>query len=300
MTRVPGYTGPLFGFTICEQSDPDTEKAWFMDHACAVHASAFTSLWDEPTPEAARRLGQTIAASWTLVGGEKPQIRETRLAAIEEITLLAAGLETLTDWKLREWKVVAGGAKKTTSLRRFQDQLKSVSELNPHITDRRHVKKVAVEGVLGRRTQLLWAIATTLYVRDRVQHGKAVVFTCEPTGPMRHSKVLGGLGVLPAAYVTGYSPLLAPNPASDQFLVDYANRVATALRTLRHEITPIDVVRELEGVALNSYALTSALLTTRVALCAGYLTASREKGPELWGFLAEHLAPGMDDITALE
>lgn len=297
------YEKPMLHVSIMEQDDPPEDHAWWVDLSAAATASAFGALWPRPTAAGTERAGRIISAFRLLPGGDgepaTQAIDKRRLSIVEDITLLASGLETLTDWKLREWDIAEGRVTRPDRLRDFQNIARAYVARNPHM-DADAAREASKSMIAQRRTNLVWALATLLYARDRVQHGKALVHAYAPQPHFAHSKLLRGMILLPPTYEARLMHLPnVPDAAADDHLQGFLQRVRRGFQGMRQEITTDQLLSELNGIANNGFAFTRALLTSRATLAAGYLLGKDPSGA-LWRQLAAPLVDGREDLLYME
>lgn len=231
----------------------------------------------------------------------EPELDPRPLSAVEEVTLLASALETLTAWNLRSWHLVTGNTTKPEKTPGFQKAMQDVADKNPHLSDTGEIKEAAARGIQGRRRRLLWALATVIFVRDSLHHGKGIVHTLEPYGPLEHMKTRQGLVVLPPGSVIDYRHLPnAPTFDEDEHLQDFLRRVCEAFRAIGQEITTEELHDELQEICENAWGLTVAFQTVRMALIAGFLAGQGEDGEAFWDLIADTLCGGYADLAQLE
>ncbi|HLF16160.1 MAG TPA: hypothetical protein VI796_01860 [Candidatus Thermoplasmatota archaeon] len=296
-TLAPGQKAELlhtiFDKTLLPLGNGDPVAIRMQDTTSLFTAAEWPAMWPPPSAVACKR-AFTILSSFVLgvpdgkVPG--PTIRTAPLTAADELTMLAACLETLTDWNLREWNVIHKPRRPSVSAN-YGAHVADSKRNNKHLkTDAEH-REVADAAVRARRDHLVWAIGAVLWARDLLIHGRAVIFGVGPPPGGKEWWAANGMILFPPAQTLGMKVLDGARETDDRLAFKVCQKVSTALANLGVKVSGAEVQEEFERIWRNPFAAFQVVSIGRMTLLAG-LAQNHQAGALGWLAVIDRIAPG--------
>lgn len=294
---APGQPAEL-RFTIFDKAllplgEGDPVSVRMMDTTSLFTAAEWPALWPPPSKTACKRAFQVLTSymlGFPTAPGSGPTLRTAPASPAEELTLLAASLETITDWNLRQWNVIHQPRRPGASAK-HADHVASSKQINKHLDKPDEHARVADTSVRTRRASLVWAIGAVLWARDLLVHGRCIIYAVpRPPGDKLWWAASPG-PLLPAAQALGMTVLEGAREDDGQLGFETCKRVSKALKNLTVQVSPEDTQEEFERIWRNPMASFQVITIARMTLLAG-LAQNHDVGALNWMATIDRIAPG--------